>query len=179
MRFALAAGLFVALLGCGPRTPESPAAPPPEAKAYEDYRAGLYSLNAAQQSLAEALSASQKLHAGLPQGSEVEAGLQDIVYGVDSAGNTIADHAVDPPTQAEFDTDFSRHDDARLKAIEAINDALHDLREANGVAGDMAGRISGMQSVLQDLSDLMDVAEQDLLSALRSLGGNDEGIPQT
>ncbi len=182
MRFALAAGLFVALLGCGSRqsgSPGSSAAPPPEAKAYEGYRAGLFSLQAAQSSLAEALGASQKLHAGLPQGSEVEAGLQDIVFDVDSAGNTIADHVADPPTQAEFNTDFSRHDDARLKAIEAINDALHDLREASGISRDMAGRISGMQSALEELADLMDVAEQDLLSALRSLGGNDEGIPKT
>lgn len=176
MRFAIVWCVVAAVIGCAPSTPESPPQPP-EAQAYEDYRAGLFALEAAQESLAEALSASQKLQAGLAQGSEVEAGLTDIVYGIDSAGTTIADFAVDPPTEAEFNSEFARHDDARLKAIEAINDALHDLRESSGLARDMSSRISGMQGVLQDLAGLMDVAEQDLLSALGSLGGNDEGVP--
>lgn len=176
MRFALAACVLVALIGCGKPAAEAPTAPP-EAKAYEDYRAGLFSLQAAQESLAEALNASKHLMGDVAQGSEVSAGLEDIVYTVDSAGNTIADHVVEPPTEGDFNASFARHDDARLKSIEALNDALVDLRAANGVAREMASRIAGMQGALQNLADLMDVAEEDLLSALRSFGGNDVGIP--
>lgn len=176
MRFALAACVLIALIGCGKQAAPVAAAPP-EAQAYENYRSGLFSLQAAQESLAEALSASQQQMNGVAQGSEVHAGLEDIVYSVDSAGNTISDHVSEPPTEADFNGNFGRYDDARLKAIEALNDALQDLRAANGVAREMASRIAGMQGGLQNLADLMDVAEEDLLTSLRSFGGNDVGIP--
>lgn len=146
----------------------------PGAALYESLRAGAFNLGAAQETLREAFVQAEALRDAQLEGSDLRNALAEMSDLLDSAGATLVDHAVPPPPQSEIDAAFAKYDDARLKAIEAANDALHDLREARGIAEGLYEQVPGLRTPLDHLASLHSVAEEDLLSALKSLGGKDE-----
>lgn len=171
--------LLLAVAGCG--SPEAAQEPPAAtqqsrtAAAHEQYRAGVFSLSIAQESLATALEAVQALRDQMPAGTEVREGLSAVAESVDGAGANIADVPTEAPTLDQFEARFSEYDDRRLAAITAVNDALHELRDAQGTLADLAESAKGMVGELDRLSQRLDGAEADLQSALEAFGGKDEG----
>ena len=171
--------LLLALAGCSaPGDASEPAVASqdvsPGAALYKSLRAGSFNLGAAQESLREAFGQAESLRDAQLAGSDLRNALAELADLLDSAGATLVDHALPPPPQSEVDADFAHFDEARLKAIEATNDALHDLREARGIAEGLYEEVPGLRTPLDHLASLHSVAEEDLLSALESLGGKDE-----
>lgn len=171
--------LLLALGGCGSPEP-APSTPEPSAQLsaggalYESLRGGSFNLGAAQESLKQAFEQAVALRNAQMEGSQLRDALGEMADLLDSAGASLVDHSLSPPPKAEIEAAFGQFDEARLKAVEATNDALHDLREARGIAEGLYESVPGLRTPLDHLATLTTVAEEDLLSALTSLGGRDE-----
>ncbi|MCB8933209.1 MAG: hypothetical protein H6534_07180 [Chthonomonadaceae bacterium] len=170
--------MLALVAGCASPAKPPPAAPTaqnPTEAAHEQYRAGVYSLSVAQESLATALDAVSTLRDQMPAGTEARESLSGVADSVDGAGANIANVSTEAPSLEAFESRFAEYDDRRLAAITAINDALHELRDAQGALADLAQSAKGMAAELDRLSQRLDGAESDLLSALEAFGGKDEG----
>ena len=170
MRWLALALLILLACGCGGRHEDPPAAnqPPasPEDALYQQLRAGAFQLGAAQDSLAEALRAVQDLNVG-PAARQAQ---QDAEALLDSAGASLGDF-LEPPARGKIAEEFAAHDEMRVKAIEAANDALHETREAAGILRSLADE--GVDGAAQ-AAELADLAANDLQSAIDALGGQVE-----
>jgi hypothetical protein len=132
-------------------------------------------LRSASESLAEILSEAKTLQAKAKP--EEKDGLQELIDWVDSAGDAAAEYAVAPEAEPEkgewrasLDANFSLHDDARLEAINALNEALVDLGSAYGIAESLAEA----NSAYTELVGMMDVARSEFRSAIEDFGGKVE-----
>lgn len=142
----------------------------PDRTVHEQLRAGSFQIGAVLTSLEDAVTHAKGADPGKAKESKAAlAGLLDLL---DSAGAGLAKYADDPPSQAEVTRKFAAYDERRLKGIEASNDALHDLREAQGVAEELAAD-SGSKP-LEEVVGLLDLAVEDLQAAIRALGGRVE-----
>ena len=83
--------------------------------------------------------------------------------------------STEAPTLEAFESRFGEFDDRRLAAIVSVNDAMHELRDAQGTLASLAETAKGMASELDRLAQRLLAAESDLLSALEAFGGKDEG----
>lgn len=151
-----------------------PPPPDPAQVAYEQVRAGFVQLGNALETLGEALSAAKT-----GQGSSdkiLKEACASIGEYLDSAGSYLSDYTEPPATFEEFNAKFAENDDNRLKAIDAANDALHEMGEAKGILDDLLNdpKLEKKQVVL-DLRDLMEDAEKDLRQAIPVMGGKVEG----
>lgn len=175
MRWCLAILVLTgALAGCGdpaaspkPAQAVKPADAPaaPERAVYEELRAGAIQLGAVTQSISEALASAREL-AARERGDRRQA-LSDAAAYLDSAGATLADHAVEPPEYDAFAKDFAAQDERRLQAIEAANDARVDAQSAQHTLGDLGGDATS-------LADRVAAIVADIEEAIITLGGEVE-----
>jgi hypothetical protein len=166
----------LALLLCGCRgsspTPTSATAPPadPDAALHEQIRSGAIQLTAALDTIHEALDTTKKLKS--KAAGVLKVALSDIEEYVDSAGNGIAEFAVEPQTLESVKKDFKMADDARLKAISTANDCRQDLLDALDIADEAATNgPKDARSEMNKLADLLDTAATDVEDAIKALGG--------
>lgn len=132
-------------------------------------------MGAAASSIAETLSAAQELIEAVPKNGDLAEGLSDATDLVDSAGAGIAEYGDDPPAKEDVSKNFSAFDDKRLKAVEAGNNALHDLREASGLFESLEEEApASFQAKIAALRSLLAVAVDDLWSAIEAYGGTPE-----
>lgn len=176
---AFLAGFLViglgSLPGCGPKgsEPEAPLAgqdteTTPEAKTAASLRAGAVSLDGLLETLQETQTEIVKLKA---EASPVlKEGLIEIEEMMASAADAAAEFKVEPPTEEEVKADFAAFDDQRLKAITELNDALVDLRSAQGTAVSIAEE----EEKFGPLADLLGLAVTDLEDAIKAFGGTPE-----
>lgn len=104
--------------------------------------------------------------------AELKQGLADLGESLDSAGASLANFADDRPTRKEVAARFAQFDEWRIQAIAAVNDALHDLDDARGLADQFAKEKK--VDALHQVGDLLDLAISDLEDALQTLGGKAE-----
>lgn len=173
---AFLAGILViclgAVAGCGQKgsEPEAPLAgqdteTSPEAKTAASLRAGSVSLDGLLETLQETQSEIVKLKADASP--ELKEGLIEIEEMMASAADAAAEFKVEPPTEQQVKADFATFDDQRLKAITELNDALVDLRSAQGTAASIAEEFEKYGP----LADLLGLAVSDLEDAIKAFGG--------
>lgn len=164
--------LFFSLAGCSkspdpitvsdfPTTQASPSE-----QAFEGLRSGQFQIEAALDSIEEALNAAR---AKSSDSIEIKQSLEEIATSIDSAGNNLAEEAAVQPNKGEPVSKVA----ARKKLLsDLVNDSLHDLRDARGIVDSLAeGNEAGP---LEDIGVLIDVALDDLRGALEALGGKEE-----
>jgi len=99
-------------------------------------------------------------------------GLLDVVDMIDACGESLADYSEEPPAADKIKADFAVFDDRRLKAIEAANDSLMDLREALGIIDGMIDDFHGSELVkADDLRGLLRSAMDDVEGTVTGYGG--------
>ncbi len=133
----------------------------------------MFQMAAASSSIEEALSAAQEAKAKSPAGDR--AAFDEVVDLIDTAGSGIAEFAEDSPAEKDVVAAFAIWDEKRLKAIDAGNDAMHDLREAAGALADLEE--SGNRTVAalaREVRGLVLVAIDDLWGAVEGFGGRPE-----
>ncbi|MBX3118211.1 MAG: hypothetical protein KF784_04035 [Fimbriimonadaceae bacterium] len=139
----------------------------PEAKLQEQLRSAAFQLNAASESIAEALA--KATDAESKSSGAVKEGLAEVLDFIDSAGAQISDFATDPPPVEEIKAKLAEYEAIRTKAIQAINDSIHNLEDAQGIASGFEEENPNYAG--KGLSDLIGVAVADLKGALEALGG--------
>lgn len=161
----------VALLGCGDqKQPVSAATSLPEVAPaandpYEQLRAGIFRIDASLQSIEDAFKEAKSTES---TSLDLRQSLEDIQASIDSAGEILAEEAATPPQKG---LDVAEYDKRRSKLVELVNDALHDLRDARGIVDSLAGPED--LGPLEPIGVKLDVAMEDLRSALEALGGKE------
>jgi hypothetical protein len=110
--------------------------------------------------------------------SPIREGLEDARDLIDSAGQTLADEIEKPDNVETVKNDFAAFDERRLKAIEAANDARHELEEALGIVQSLseAGQLS--QNSLDPIVDALQSAIEASGDMATELGGKVEEADQ-
>lgn len=165
-----------ALPGCRPpATPPDVQAPidvsaaePKEDETYAKFRAGLVAVESAMDSLREARQ-ELRTAAGAADG-DARAALEDASDALDTAGARLAELAIEPPSAQAFADGFAGYDELRLKLIEAANDGLIEVRDAQGTVEDIAES----RPNLADQAATVRLAGDDLANAVGALGGTAE-----
>jgi hypothetical protein len=142
----------------------------------QQLRSGRFQLNAAAGSIEQTYLAAKEAADSYKRVRDVHEGFLDVVDYVDSAGAEVSDHIEEPPTLEDITKDFATYDERRLKAVQAANDALKDLREALGVLEGLSD--SPQEAVARSalsVKSLLAVAIDDLWGAVEALGGEPEG----
>lgn len=165
-----------------PKTAASaPSDPPvtPEGRLYEQLRAGAVQLDLAQVAITEAYSHANTIRDDRKLDMAVQEGAADVSELLDSAGAQLGDFSEPPPDEATVAKSFGEHDDRRLKAIEAANDALHDLRDARGLVRSL---LDGSDETLRPRFDVLFEtirgAIEEVASAIAVMGGEVEQSPE-
>ena len=140
MRCSLLTVVF-ALYGCGKGSAPVPSVPlPPSVDAVAGMREAdaeaAYSLDAASEAIADALTATRKLAPAV--GGDAKDALLDVAEMLDSAGATLADHDEPPPDLETYRKAQAEGTEERRKALDAALDALHELRDAQGTLDDLS-----------------------------------------
>lgn len=165
--------------GCGPKKSDTVYEPPsetsysaeptnPDEAVATQLREGSVQMAAASDSLASALQEAKRVSSSL-KGDAHEAA-QDIVDFLDDAGESIAEAAADPPSEAEVKKDFASADDLRKKRIQDGNEAYKSIEQALGTLEGLRAGIDGLQT----LGDLITLTLDDLGDAIEALGGKVE-----
>jgi ABC-type transporter Mla subunit MlaD len=184
-------GLFSAAVltsGCGPKAvaaspkqaataAETKPADPMEAER-DQVREGATQLTQAVSSLNDAVGTLAALQKS-SQDPDLKRALSAIATSLDDAGASIADFSAEPPDLATFKAQFAAQDKKRLDAIDAANDALHDLDDATDALDPFlpdpkATAPKPDSQAIQDLEQSMEDAQDALESAVKALGGKVE-----
>lgn len=178
--FALSFLVGVTICGCGhsevkpiPAARQSAPTEPadPVQALYDKVRSGSYQISSAIDAIEEVRKATKDI-AARETGNTHEA-LLTIAEQLDGAGKVLADYGVDPPSLDEFKKDFAGQDDHRLKAIDASNEALDDLRDAQDLLGDLLDshppEPEGTQ--LDNADSNLEECVQTVEDAVKALGG--------
>ncbi len=188
MRWALPL-LAIVAMGCHSALPDSPADPPAKAAStepqqtlpvekkdelYEQLHGGLFAVGAAVEKLGKA---SDLLHSlAKSAASEDRETIADMTGSVDDIGATLADFGEEGPSEEEVKADRKKFAAKRANMVDAIHDALQDLREQEGIAASMEEM--GPAAIKKDaaaLDKLLSGAIDDLVGALEELGAADSG----
>lgn len=135
--FALA--VLLSLTGCSKTGSPASAAPPrkaslpadPDQAMYDSVRSGAYQISTAIDSIEEVRKAVRGIAAR--ETGKTQQTLLQLAGDLDDAGKALADFGDDPPPFDQFKKSFATQDDRRLKAIDAANDSLGDLQDAQEV----------------------------------------------
>ena len=170
----------VTICGCGhpevkpvpaARQPVSTEPTDPVQALYDKVRSGSYQISSAIDAIEEVRRATKDI-AARETGNTHEA-LLTIAGQLDGAGKVLADYGVDPPSLDDFKKDFAGQDDHRLKAIDASNEALDDLRDAQDLLGDLLDshppEPEGTQ--LDNADSSLEECVQTVEDAIKALGG--------
>ncbi|MCW5941324.1 MAG: hypothetical protein KIS66_03780 [Fimbriimonadaceae bacterium] len=180
------------LVGCQPgsgatadpdpavKTETESADPPatPEGRVYEQLRAGAVQLDLAQVAITEAYSHANAIRDDRELDMAIQEGAADVSELLDSAGAQLGDFTEPPADEAAVAKAFGEHDERRIKAIEAANDALHDLDDALGLVQSLLDAAD--ESVRPRLDVLFESIRggiDEVRSAIASLGGEIEKAP--
>lgn len=174
MRFVLLCCLIAifVVLGCGDKKENvsGPTTLPdnatPADKLYEKLRGGVFQIDASLGSIEDALNEAKGTKAST---GDIKQSLEDIEASIDSAGEILAEEAAVKP---EKNGDIPNYEKRRVKLVEMVNDALHDLRDARGIVDSLAGEND--LGPLEPVGAKIDVAMEDLRSALKTLGGEEK-----
>ncbi len=113
-----------------------PAAPKdPDQALFDQIRSGAYQIGSAIDAI-ESVRKTTKEIASREAGATQKA-LVMITSQLDAAGKALVEFSDEPPTFEEFKKNFSAQDERRLKAIDAANESLNDLRDAQDIVGDL------------------------------------------
>jgi hypothetical protein len=142
----------------------------PEDALAESLRAGSFQAGAAVDSIAEADGALKKLIAKTD--AEIRSALDEAAEILASAAEGLTDAAAEAPTVEQVTQDFQAADDARLKRIDSASDALVELRLVHGSLDSLSEDLgSAFTKEIQDIVDLVSVAEDDAAGAVQAFGG--------
>lgn len=183
MRWAWAVLVLLAIAGCGKSSaaagdPSTTGANPPGTRdpaqiVYDQVRSGFVQLDTITDTLADALTAAKE--GTNSKNKTMKEACQGIADLMDSSGSYLSDYTEPPATFEEFNAKFAEYDDDRLKAIDAANDALHEVGDAKGFLEDiLADPNLEKEQITMDLKDLLDQAQKDLKEAVTTLGGKVE-----
>lgn len=164
--------------GKPPASEEADPPATPEAQLYEQLRAGAVQLDLAQVAITEAYSHANTIRDDRKLDMAIQEGAADVSELLDSAGAQLADFTEPPPDEATVTRSFGESDDRRLKAIEAANDALHELNDALGLVQsllDSADEV--LRPRLDVLFETIRGAIEEVTSAIGALGGEVEKTP--
>jgi hypothetical protein len=170
--------VFVAVtLGCGRPALEATATTRPvdsERQMYEDIRSARYQIGVANERLSEAVNLTRALAEA--EEAEVRDALEQIAGSLSKAGSLIADYDEELPAYESFQKEFGKHDDDRLKTIEACITALSDVDDALGTADDLleSGPPEEPAKALREIKGGTEEARDALKDAVRDLGGKVE-----
>jgi chromosome segregation ATPase len=138
-------------------------------KQYEDYRAGLFQIDAALTVLQDALRDAEKLR---PEAKgDLREALLDLNDFLDSAGATLADISAPMPSREEYEKNFKSFDEDRLKAIEKLTDSLQDSRNALGTLTQLEEASTNLRAAFEALSGAVEEAVDAQEEAIRAFGG--------
>lgn len=145
----------------------------PDRALYELCRAGTVQMNGAADSVEETLQTAKNV---VPVATgETARGLEEAIELIDSAGAGIADYTAPVPGMDRFPEVALEQDERRLKAIQAGNDAIRDLKEAAGILESLTqGTKDVVLKGLTEVLELVDVCIRDLYDAVEALGGRVE-----
>lgn len=192
MRWLFGIVLAAAIAGCSNSPP--PAAEPKEAKQdfpapeatieqkdplYEQLHAGMFQADSVVKKLGDALDIAKALQAKAK--GDLVAPMKDMVAVLDDAGSSLAElSGGDPPTEEQVKKAPGTYQGKRDLLVKAVNDALHDLREQEGVAASLAeeGPPDGVKQ-FAELDKLLNACIDDLLGTLSALGGHEDSSQPT
>lgn len=145
----------------------------PNATLYEQLHSGAFQYDTAGDNLQDASDTLEAIKPG--SDSNLAGALKDLSDSLDDAGGSIGDFADPPASEDAVKADFKTYDDKRLKAIEAGNDALHALYDAEGMIDDLKqdAKYSGRKD-LDDIMKFLDLAIDNITGGVQSLGGKVE-----
>lgn len=158
-----------------PLTKSEAPAESPEDLLYGQLRSGSFQLSAAGGSIEDSLVAAQEATKALARFRELKDAMMEVADFINSAGASIAEFTDEPPEQEVVDKDFAAFDEKRLKAVEASNDALQDLRQALGLLESLS-EDANPEAVkwATGVKSLVAVAMDDVWGAVEALGGTPE-----
>lgn len=159
----------------GPATASVQKPSSPEEAVHEQLRAGRFQLEGSLDSIEAALNAAKALDKEAK--GETKETLDDVVDRINSVGDVLANQKVETPSLAEVKKNFGTQDDARLKAIDDVNDSLTELRETQKIIDALAESAPDPKAY-DDLSALLDTAIEDTHGTLEAFGGK-EVAPDT
>lgn len=138
----------------------------------DSIHSGAYQIASAMDSLEAGLTQTRELAKAGVKDPELKAALVDADDLIDGAGANLGDYGTEPKSP-----DFAARDEWRLKAIEAANDARHDLSDAEGAIDDfLEGATEVVGRAIDDIEADLDDAIDALTSAIEALGGKAEPL---
>ncbi len=172
--------LGIALLAVGCSSPPAATTWPtatkedPERQLYDSFRSARYQIDVAGDQLANAVEAAQGL--SKDQAEETRQALLDISAGLSQAGSKIGDYADELPAYEAFKAKFAEYDDERLKAIEACNEALKEVKEATDTTNDLLASEppEREKKVLTSIAAAVSEAKDALDDAVKGMQGQAE-----
>jgi hypothetical protein len=147
----------------------------PEQALYDQVRSGAYQISAAIDSIEDVRKTMREM-ASREAGATQKAHLT-ITGDLDDDGTALADFGDDPPTFNEFKKNFAAQDDRRLKAIDAANESLDDLHDAQDVVGDLLDSLEHQdagvpqKAQLDHADTVLDGCVEGVEGAIKAMGG--------
>ena len=143
----------------------------PEQALFDQVRAGAYQIGSAIDSIATVRKTVRDM-AAKEKGATSQA-LLKIADQLDAAGKALSDFSEDPPALEQFKKDFAGQDDKRLKAIDACNDSLDDLNEAQDILSALLDSHppEPENTQLTDADSALDECTQAVEGAINTMGG--------
>jgi uroporphyrinogen-III decarboxylase len=168
------------MVGCGHHdvvasatTPTAASPTDPDHKLYEQLRAGIYQLGSAQDNLQTATEMSTKLSKSA--GGTAAHGFSDLLKKLNAAGQKLGDYTDSLPSFEEFKKNVGPEDDQRLNAIQAGNDALGDIADAQDIVENLlAGAPAEAKPDVQKIQDQLDDSVDAVEAAVQAMGGKVE-----
>jgi len=171
---------LICLIGCSksPNPPSVASVPvkaevpsDPVQRLYEQMRSASYQIGTSLDSIEEVRKTAKDLaehQEGLTKAALVAVGKK-----ADAAGKLLADFGSEPPTLEQFKSDFAAQDERKLEAIDAADEALDDLLDAQDVVGDLLDSHppDPAGSQLDEADDALDAGIQAIQDAIKTMGG--------
>jgi hypothetical protein len=138
---------------------------------YDQLKSARYQIGVA----ADRLEETVNLARGLAQGEEAEVlkALTDISEGLSAAGSKIADYDEELPPLDKFRNDFDQEDENRLKAIDACNAGLAEIKDQLELIGDLldSGPPEEEAKALNTMKNATEEARDALVDAIGDMDG--------
>jgi hypothetical protein len=125
------------LASCRGPEPASAAKDKETAQVHALFAEGIFDLDAAAAAAAKAAQLATE-QSGKASGEAAQA-WTDVKDLLEDAGASLTEASVEVPSPEQFDAEFARFDELRLKAIELAGDAVSGLRDAGGLARELPG----------------------------------------
>ena len=171
---------LVCLVGCSkPATTQSVSTAPAKAEVpkdpvqrlYEQMRSASYQIGASLDAIEEIRKTAKEMAA--QQAGLTKEALTAVGVKVDAAGKLLAEFGSEPPALEQFKSDFAAQDERKLETIDAANEALDDLLDAQDVVGDLLDSHppDPAGSQLDETDSSLETAVQAIQDAIKTMGG--------